>query len=104
MEREIILKNLAEIVRETLDIPAARVAEDMSLVHDLELDSLLMVRIAVAAEDRFGVTLSDEDTWALHTVADAVTFIERALEHTAARAPRQAAGTATGGQDDGSRT
>ncbi|MEU6485384.1 acyl carrier protein [Streptomyces sp. NPDC046887] len=79
MDRQAILDELTAIVHDVLDLPVREVGENMSLVHDLELDSLRMVRLAVAAEDRFGITLSEEDTWELRTVADAVTFVQRAL-------------------------
>ncbi|MFD7234314.1 acyl carrier protein [Streptomyces syringium] len=78
--REEIVRALSEILRDVTDIPSARVDEDQAFVADLELDSLRMVQIVVAAEDRFGVTISEEKAWELRTVADAVSWIQDALE------------------------
>jgi acyl carrier protein len=37
-----------------------------------------MVEVVVAAEERFGVTIPDDDVKSLRTVGDAVAYIERA--------------------------
>lgn len=73
------MRALGEIIQDVTDTPAARVEENAAFIADLELDSLRMVQVVVTAEDRFGVTISDEDAWELRTVADAVTYIEDAL-------------------------
>ncbi|MEU3370454.1 acyl carrier protein [Streptomyces sp. NPDC006711] len=79
MARQDIVRELSAILQDVTDTPAERVGESAAFVADLELDSLRMVQVVVAAEDRFGVTISDEDAWELRTVAEAVTYIERAL-------------------------
>ncbi|MEU2512361.1 acyl carrier protein [Streptomyces syringium] len=86
MTREEIVRALSEILRDVTDLPRERVDEDKAFVADLELDSLRMVQIVVAAEDRFGVTISEETAWELRTVADAVTLIQDALEPGATHA------------------
>ncbi|MBY8886101.1 acyl carrier protein [Streptomyces sp. PTM05] len=92
MDRETILTELTEIVRDTLDLAVPEISEGMSLERDLELDSLRMVQLAVAAEDRFGVIIAEEETWDLHTIADAVTLIQRALRRQRPAAPDHAGG------------
>ncbi|MDJ1130481.1 acyl carrier protein [Streptomyces iconiensis] len=79
MTREEIVRGLSDILRDVTDLAPARIDEDQSFIADLEIDSLRMVQIVVTAEDRFGVTITDEEAWELRTVADAVTFIQLAL-------------------------
>jgi acyl carrier protein len=47
-------------------------------VDDLDVDSLSMVEVVVAAEEKFGVTIPDDEVKNLKTVGDAVAYIERA--------------------------
>ena len=47
-------------------------------VDDLDVDSLSMVEVVVAAEEKFGVSIPDDEVKNLKTVGDAVAFIERA--------------------------
>ena len=75
---EDIRSNLAEIVNEVAGIPAEDVQMDKSFVDDLDVDSLSMVEVVVAAEEKFDVKIPDEEVKNLKTVGDAVAFIERA--------------------------
>src|SRR5919112_43458 len=69
---------LAEIVNEVAGVDADDVQLEKSFVDDLDIDSLSMVEIVVAAEEKFGVRIPDEEVKNLKTVGDAVSFIERA--------------------------
>jgi acyl carrier protein len=51
---------------------------DKSFTDDLDVDSLSMVEVVVAAEEKFGVRIPDDDVKNLKTVGDAVTYIEKA--------------------------
>ena len=73
-----IRAELAEIVEEVAGVPADDVQNDKAFVADLDVDSLSMVEIVVAAEEKFGVRIPDEEVKNLKTVGDAVTFIEKA--------------------------
>ena len=75
---EEIRSSLAEIVNEVAGIPAEDVQMDKSFVDDLDVDSLSMVEVVVAAEEQFNVKIPDEEVKNLKTVGDAVAFIERA--------------------------
>ena len=75
---EEIRADLAEIVNEVAGIPADDVQQDKSFVEDLDVDSLSMVEVVVAAEEKFDVKIPDEEVKTLKTVGDAVAFIERA--------------------------
>jgi acyl carrier protein len=51
------------------------VAEEKSFTEDLDVDSLSMVEVVVAAEEKFGVKIPDDQVQNLKTVGDAVTYI-----------------------------
>lgn len=75
---EEIRTDLADIVNEVAGIPAEDVQLDKSFTDDLDVDSLSMVEVVVASEEKFGVTIPDDEVKNLRTVGDAVGFIERA--------------------------
>lgn len=73
-----ILSGLAEIVNEVAGVPAADVQLDKSFIDDLDIDSLSMVEVVVAAEEKFDVKIPDDDVKDLSTVGDAVRYIAKA--------------------------
>ncbi|HEU4946210.1 MAG TPA: acyl carrier protein [Kribbella sp.] len=75
---EEIRSSLAEIVNEIAGIPVEDVQLDKSVTDDLDVDSLSMVEVVVAAEEKFSVKIPDDEVKNLKTVGDAVAFIERA--------------------------
>ena len=72
-----ILSGLAEIIEEIAGVPADEVTPSKSFVDDLDIDSLSMVEIAVAAQDKFGVEIPDEQLKDLKTVQDVVDYVKR---------------------------
>ena len=78
MTQEEILTGLGEIVDEVAGVPADQVTPDKSLVDDLDIDSLSMVEIAVAAQDKFGVEIPDDQLKNLKTVQDVIDYVRGA--------------------------
>lgn len=76
---EEIRTQLAELVNDVAGVPVDEVQLDKSFVEDLDVDSLAMVEILVGCEEKFGVTIPDEESKNLKTVGDAVAFIEAHL-------------------------
>ena len=72
---EEILAGLAEIVNEETGLATDAVQLDKSFTDDLDIDSISMMTIVVNAEEKFGVTIPDDEVKNLKTVADAVNFI-----------------------------
>jgi acyl carrier protein len=72
-----ILAGLGEIVEEIAGVPADEVTPGKSFVDDLDIDSLSMVEIAVAAQDKFGVEIPDDQLKDLSTVQDVVNFVSK---------------------------
>jgi acyl carrier protein len=77
MTEQEILTGLGEIIDEIAGVPADQVTPDKSFVDDLDIDSLSMVEIAVAAQDKFGVEIPDDELKNLKTVQDVVVFVQR---------------------------
>ena len=75
-----ITSGLAEILEEVAGVSPDDVAEEKSFTDDLDVDSLSMVEVVVAAEERFDVKIPDEDVKNLKTVGDATEYI---LKHQA---------------------
>jgi acyl carrier protein len=97
--QEEIVAGIAATIEEVTGIEAAEVTIEKSFVDDLEIDSLSLVEITVQLEDKYGVTIPDEDMAGLRTVGDAVAYVRR----WGAEQPRLAAEMAaelTEGQPD----
>jgi acyl carrier protein len=69
---------LAEIVNEIAGVPQEDVTPDKSFTDDLDIDSLSMVEIVQACEDKFGVSIPDDQVKNLKTVGDAISYIANA--------------------------
>jgi acyl carrier protein len=78
MTQQEILQGFAEILDEIAGVPAEDVQPEKSFIDDLDLDSLTMVEVATAAEDKFNVKIPDDDLKDLKTVQDAVNYVEKA--------------------------
>ena len=70
-----VLAGLAEVLDEVAGTPADQVVPGASFDKDLDIDSLTMVEVVVACEERFGVRIPDEALEQLSTVGDAVAYI-----------------------------
>jgi acyl carrier protein len=76
--RDEIVEGLAEILEEVAGVSPDDVAEEKSFTEDLDVDSLSMVEVVVAAEERFNVKIPDDSVQDLKTVGDAVNYIVNA--------------------------
>lgn len=76
MTRDEIIAGLAEILEEVAGVNPDDVAAEKSFTDDLDVDSLSMVEVVVAAEEKFGVKIPDNEVQNLKTVGDAVSYIE----------------------------
>jgi len=75
---EDIRDGLAEILEEVAGVQPDDVSEEKTFTDDLDVDSLSMVEVVVAAEEKFGVKIPDNEVQNLKTVGDAVSFIQKA--------------------------
>ena len=63
-------EELKEVFVDTLNCDADKVTMEASLTEDLQADSLDAVELNMAFEDKFGITIADEDLGTLKTVGD----------------------------------
>jgi len=75
--RNEIREGLSDILEEVAGVNPDDVADGKSFTDDLDVDSLAMVEVVVAAEEKFGVKIPDDEVANLKTVGDAVSYIEK---------------------------
>jgi acyl carrier protein len=64
------------IIVDLLGVDGEKVTPEARFREDLEADSLDLVELIMAFEDKFGGEISDEDAQNISTVGEAVTYIE----------------------------
>jgi acyl carrier protein len=69
------------IIVDLLNVDESRVTEDARFREDLEADSLDLVELIMAFEDKFGGEISDEDAQKISTVGEAVKYINTHMVH-----------------------
>jgi acyl carrier protein len=74
---EDIQTGLAEILEEVAGVGSAYAPPQKSFTEDLDVDSLSMVEIATAVEDKFGVAIPDDELANIKTVGDAMSYIQK---------------------------
>jgi acyl carrier protein len=70
-----VLAGIREIVEEVAGVSPDQIEMGKSFTDDLDVDSLSMVEVVVAAEERFGIKIPDDEVTKMATVGDAVNFI-----------------------------
>lgn len=75
LSHEQIFKNLQVVISEQLALSESKIQLDSHIVKDLGADSLDQVEIAMAAEEHFGVELSDDEAESAVTVDKMVALL-----------------------------
>lgn len=70
-----VLAGLAEIVNEETGLDVDTITADKSFVDDFDIDSLAMMTIVALAEEKFEVTIPDDEVKNLGTVGQAASYI-----------------------------
>lgn len=70
------LADVKDIIVDLLGVDKEKVIEGARFREDLEADSLDIVELIMAFEDKFGSEISDEDAQNITTVGDAATYID----------------------------
>jgi len=71
-----LIDDVKEVVVEQLSVNADEVKEDSKFVEDLGADSLDVVELVMALEEKFDIEIPDDDAEKIATVGDAVKYIE----------------------------
>lgn len=69
-------EEIKAIIVDLLSVDPAKITPEARFREDLEADSLDLVELIMAFEDKFGKEISDEDAQKIATVGDAIKFIE----------------------------
>ena len=68
--------DVKEVIVEKLGVDADKITPEARFVEDLGADSLETVELIMGFEDRFGITIPDEEAEKIRTVQAAVDFVE----------------------------
>ncbi|PIG96405.1 acyl carrier protein [Deinococcus sp. UR1] len=68
--------DVKDVIVDKLGVDGDKVVPEARFVEDLGADSLETVELIMGLEDRFGITISDEDAETIRTVQAAVDYIE----------------------------
>jgi acyl carrier protein len=69
-------EQVKEIIVDLLNVDESKVTMDARFREDLEADSLDLVELIMAFEDKFGGEISDEDAQNISTVGEVVKYID----------------------------
>jgi acyl carrier protein len=75
MTREEVLTLVREHLAEELEVGAAEIGEQTRFKEDLDADSLDLYELVMELEDRYGISVSEEQASKIATVGDAVEFV-----------------------------
>lgn len=81
MDRDQVLTLVREHLAEELEVEIERIGVDTRFKEDLDADSLDLYELVMELEDRYGVTVSEDQATQIQTVGDAVGFV---LDHAPA--------------------
>ena len=81
MQRDEVFNLVRDHLAEELEVDPAKIGEETRFKQDLDADSLDLYELVMELEDRYGVTVSEEQATHIKTVGDAVGFV---VEHAPA--------------------
>lgn len=73
-----LFDEVKEVIVEQLSVSANEVKEDSNFIDDLNADSLDVVEMIMALEDKFKIEIPDQDAEGIKTVKDVVEYIQKA--------------------------
>jgi acyl carrier protein len=76
MPQDEVLAGIAEILGSVTDVSRTDITPETAFT-DLGIDSLGMVEVVVAAEDRFGLLINDDEWPRFKTVRDAARYVNQ---------------------------
>lgn len=71
-----IFDEVTELLAEQLNIDKSTITRDSRIVEDLHTDSLDMVEMLIALEDKYQISVPDEDAKGLDTIGKLVDYVE----------------------------
>ena len=71
-----MFEQIKAIIAEQLSADPEKITPDTSIIEDLGADSLDVVELVMALEEKFGVEIPDEDAEKINTIGDIVNYVE----------------------------
>jgi acyl carrier protein len=71
-----LIDDIREVVVEQLSVNADEVKNDAKFVEDLGADSLDVVELVMALEEKFDIEIPDDEAEKIQTLNDVVAYIE----------------------------
>ena len=81
MKRDEVFNLVRDHLADELEIDAAEITEGTRFKEDLDADSLDLYELVMELEDRYGISVSEEQAARIATVGDAISFV---VEHAPA--------------------
>jgi acyl carrier protein len=78
-EEDDVATGVVDIISEQMGYDRTEIYRDMSLIMDLNADSLDTVELVMEYEDRFGIDIPDEEAEKLGTVGLGIDYVKAAL-------------------------
>ncbi|GAA8024424.1 acyl carrier protein [Helicobacter pylori] len=71
-----LFEDIQAVIAEQLNVDVAQVTPEVEFVKDLGADSLDVVELIMALEEKFGIEIPDEQAEKIVNVGDVVKYIE----------------------------
>ena len=81
MNRDEVFELVRDHLAEELEVDPAGIADGTRFKQDLDADSLDLYELVMELEDRYGISVSEQQAARIETVGDAVGFV---MEHAPA--------------------
>ncbi|UOR81332.1 acyl carrier protein [Helicobacter pylori] len=72
----VLFEDIQAVIAEQLNVDVAQVTPEAEFVKDLGADSLDVVELIMALEEKFGIEIPDEQAEKIVNVGDVVKYIE----------------------------
>ncbi|MGE0550361.1 MAG: acyl carrier protein [Kofleriaceae bacterium] len=80
MSPEEIESKIKEVICSELEVSAEQIRPEASFIDDLKADSLAVVQLVLALEEKFKIEIPEEDAQQIRTVKDAINYIKTHLK------------------------
>lgn len=75
MDRDQVMSIVRDHLVSELEVDASRISSETRFKEDLDADSLDLYELVMELEDRYGISVSEEEAAGIETVGDAVDFV-----------------------------
>jgi acyl carrier protein len=73
--RDAVVATMRDVLASELDVDAGKVTADARFKEDLDADSLDLVEVVLALEEKFGIEIPDDEIAGVKTVGEAADLV-----------------------------